>query len=120
MNPSRLTVLLLNALISGLLIVVYAIAFAPPGSPALGVVDLAELYRLKEKETAALLIKPGISESERSAALNRVSEFGHEVTRLIQALPQECRCLVLARGALIGSDQPWRDLTPELRRQLGL
>ena len=41
---------------------------------------------------------------------------------LVARLPADCRCLVFTQGALIGSGAGSRiaDLTPQLRRQLGL
>jgi hypothetical protein len=41
------------------------------------------------------------------------------VSKLIQSLPEECGCLVLARGA-VWAPAPLIDLTPEVRRRLGL
>ena len=42
------------------------------------------------------------------------------VFEMLQALPSECRCIVLARGAVMGSEPLLRDLTPDVRRRLGL
>ena len=50
----------------------------------------------------------------------RSAGFGTEVSTLLQALPGECRCIVLARGAVMGSEPLLRDLTPDVRRRLGL
>jgi hypothetical protein len=119
-TPSRLTVILINALLSAALIAGYAAWLAPSRPPRLAVLDVAELYRLKEIQVAALLVKRGASEDDRTATLERVHGFGAEVTRLIEALPQECRCLILARGALVGPDTQLPDLTPGVRQRLGL
>ncbi len=119
-NPSRLMVLLVNALLSATMIFVYAAWIAPPRTPRLAVLDVAELYRLKETQVAALLVKPDSTGADRAALLKSVQGFGAEVMRVVQALPQECRCLILARGALIGEDSQLPDLTPDARRRLGL
>ena len=50
----------------------------------------------------------------------RAAGFGTEVSMLLQALPGECRCIVLARGAVMGSEPLLRDLTPDVRRRLDL
>lgn len=126
--PSRLAVILLNMVISAVLSVVISAAMiwgharwlATAQAPRLAVLDVAELYRLKEIQVAAALVKREGTEAERAALLNRVNGFGAEVTRLLQTLPDECRCLILARGALIGSDTQLTDLTPDARRRLGL
>ena len=52
--------------------------------------------------------------------MRRAAGFGTEVSTLLQALPSECRCIVLARGAVMGSEPLLRDLTPDVRRRLGL
>ena len=117
---SRLTVLALNAVVSAAMICIYAQWIAPPRAPRLAVLDVGELYRLKEAQVAALLVKPDATDADRAAILKSVHGFGTEVTRLLQALPEECRCLILARGALIGQDTQFPDLTSDVRRRLGL
>lgn len=119
-NPSRLIVLLINALLSATMIFVYAAWIAPSRTPRLAVLDVAELYRLKETQVATLLVKPDGTDADRAAILKGVQGFGAEVMRVVQALPQECRCLILARGALIGEDSQLPDLTSDARRRLGL
>lgn len=119
-NPSRLIVLLVNALLSAAMIFVYGAWIAPPRAPRLAILDVGELYRLKESQVAALLVKPDGTDADRAAILKSVQGFGAEVTRLIQVLPEECHCLILARGALVGQDNQLPDLTPDVRRRLGL
>lgn len=89
-------------------------------APAFGTLDVAELYRLKESQVTAILVKAGSGEAERLLAIQQAAAFGAQVSRVIEALPQECRCLVLARGALIASNTHIVDLTPDVRRRLGL
>ena len=88
--------------------------------PKFGTLDVAELYRLKESQVAAMLVKRDISDAERALAIQRVAVFGGEVSKLIDALPEECGCLVLTRGAVLGSGAQLIDLTPDARRRLGL
>ena len=42
------------------------------------------------------------------------------MSTLLEKLPDECRCVVLARGAVVGTAPLLRDLTPDVRRRLGL
>ena len=112
--------MLINAVISAAMIGIHAYWLAPRQGPQLAVLDVAELYRLKEAQVAAALVKREGTEEERAALLKRVSNFGADVTRVLQTLPDECRCLVLARGALIGPHTQLPDLTPDVRRRLGL
>ena len=109
-----------NALVSAALIALVHLWLLPERLPALAVLDVAELYRLKELQVAAVLVKRDASDEERTAALRRAAGFGTEVSTLLQALPNECRCVVLARGAVMGSEPLLRDLTPDVRRRLGL
>jgi hypothetical protein len=109
-----------NALLSAAFIGAYALWFAPSRAPVLAVLDVGELYRLKESQVATVLVKRDSTDEDRALALKRASAFGQEVTALIQALPEECRCLILARGAVVGPAPLLPDLTPEVRRRLGL
>jgi hypothetical protein len=109
-----------NALVSAALIALVHLWLVPERLPALAVLDVAELYRLKELQVAAVLVKRDASDEERAGALRRAAGFGTEVSTLLQVLPGECRCVVLSRGAVMGSEPLLRDLTPEVRRRLGL
>lgn len=121
MNARTAAILILtNALLSAVFIGAYALWFAPPRVPILAVLDVGELYRLKETQVAAVLVKRDSSDEDRALALKRAAAFGLEVTSLIQSLPEECRCLILARGAVVGPAPFLPDLTPEVRRRLGL
>lgn len=121
MNGRTLLALVgMNALLSAALLFGYALWMAPPPAPRLAVLDVAELYRLKEMQVTALLTKRDATEEERSGALKAAGTFGTEVTTLLRALHEECQCLVLARGAVIGQPQALPDFTPDMRRRLGL
>ena len=98
---------------------IYHFTLARP-APDIATLDISELYRLKEAQIATLLVKREASDAERLAHLKQAADFATELTTVLKALPQECGCLVLARGALIASTPPARDLTPDVRRRLGL
>jgi hypothetical protein len=91
-----------------------------PSMPLLATLDIGELYRLKESQIASVLLKAEGTEKDRAAMLERAASFGRELDALLKALPSECRCLILARGALIASQPPLPDLTSEARQRLGL
>ena len=112
--------LALNALVSVALLTAGAHWVFGPQKTAFAVLDVAELYRVKESEVAAVLVNHNASEAERTTAIARATAFSTELTALIETLPEECRCLVLARGAVIGATPPLPDLTADVRRRLGL
>ena len=85
--------------------------------PTFGTLDVAELYRLKESQVAAMLVKRDMGDTERAMAIQRVAAFGGEVSKLIETLPEECGCLVLTRGAELGPSTQLIDLTPDERRR---
>ncbi len=109
-----------NALLSVVFVVAYALWYGPSRAPLIAVLDVGELYRLKEIQVATVLVKRDSTDEDRALALKRANAFGLEVTSLIQSLPEECRCLILARGAVVGPAPLLPDLTPEVRRRLGL
>ena len=113
-------VVLANVLLSALILVAYVLWFAPAAAPRLAVLDVGELYRLKETQVAKVLVKFDATTEDRALALQRASAFGLEMTNLIQSLPEECHCLILARGAVVGPAPLLPDLTPDVRRRLGL
>ena len=88
--------------------------------PTFGTLDVAELYRLKEAQVAAVLVKRDSGDAERILAIQRAAVFGAELSKLIDTLPEECACLVLTRGAVLGSGAHLVDLTPTVRQRLGL
>ena len=111
---------LFNALVSAAFLIVYALWLSPPPPPRLAVLDVAELYRLKETQVAGIIVGRDASDEQRLAALKHAHTFGAEISAMIQALPEECRCLIFARGAIVSQDGVLPDLTPEVRRRLGL
>jgi hypothetical protein len=116
-----LRVIGLNAAIS-LGLVLGASRLIPGPEPRIGTVDVAALYRAKEGQVTAQLLRRDASDTDRAAALREASAFGEQLGRLVARLPADCRCLVFTQGALIGSGPTAAvaDLTPQLRRQLGL
>ena len=118
LDATRLIVL--NALVSVAIVAGVAIWMQRAHKPTFGTLDVAELYRLKESQIAAVLVKRDSGDAERVIAIQQAAAFGGELGKIIEALPAQCNCLVLARGAVLGSGAHLVDLTPDVRRQLGL
>ena len=122
MSRSELALILgLNAALS-LALVLATSWVLPPSGPRIATVDIATLYRAKEGQVTAQLLRRDASDSDRAAALREAAAFGEQLDRLVARLPADCRCLVFIQGALIGSGTGRRiaDFTPQLRRQLAL
>ena len=91
-------------------------------SPAdrIGVIDVTEVYRLKEKEFTDVVTKVGASETDKDKAMTEAQAFA-------KALPQVHWVFAL-RGQLgrdvlnaIAANTPAMiDLTPALKRKVGL
>lgn len=82
-----------------------------------GVVDVAEVYRLKEAEFAKLITESK-SDEERQKALNLASTFAKRLPVAMDELPVDCKCLVVLRSAIAGRTPNTRDLTTLLKTKL--
>jgi hypothetical protein len=110
----------INAAVSLAIVAGAALWMQHNQKPTFGTLDVAELYRLKEAQVAAVLVKRDSGDAERILAIQRAAIFGAELSKLIDTLPEECGCLVLVRGAVLGSGAQLVDLTPAVRLRLGL
>jgi hypothetical protein len=85
----------------------------------IGVVDVGEVYRLKEAEFTQIVTKGG-SEDERQRALTMARHFAQRLPVALEELPQDCVCLVVVRSAVAGTPPNSTDLTALLKRKLDL
>jgi hypothetical protein len=83
----------------------------------IGVVDVGELYRLKEAEFAALLTS-GKGEADRDKALALAQDFARRLPTALEGLSEDCRCLVLLKSAVAAQTANTRDLTAALKDKL--
>jgi hypothetical protein len=98
-------------------------AWVAPAPTALGVVDVAALYRAQEQAIAAALLKRDLTPAQREALLKSAAGFGEAVSKVLVRLPGQCRCLVLHRAAILGSGvsgATLTDLTPMALSELEL
>jgi len=110
----------IHALVSLVLVVVAHLLYdrlvARP-SRIVGVVDLAEVYRVKEDEFTRRLTAAR-SEEERQAALLMARSFAQRLPIALEALPIECGCLVVLRTSIAGPTPYTIDLTARLRQKV--
>lgn len=85
----------------------------------IGVVDVGEVYRLKEAEFTQIVTKSG-SEDERQRALAMARQFAQRLPVALEELPRDCACLVVIRTAVAGMPPNATDLTALLKRKVDL
>lgn len=84
---------------------------------AIGIVDLNAVYRDKEAEIARSLTEAH-TDAERERAMQAARDFSQRLPMALEALPRECRCLVVLSSAVVTPAPSTLDLTPALRRHL--
>ncbi|HOX69687.1 MAG TPA: hypothetical protein PKV56_17685 [Burkholderiaceae bacterium] len=84
----------------------------------IGIVDIAEVYRAKESEFAALLTASK-TEDDRQRAYAQAQAFGDRLDRALREIPNECRCLVVVKSAVAGGWSNAIDLTAALKAKVG-
>lgn len=87
--------------------------------PPIGVVDLASVYRDKEAAFTRIVSADDVSARERERAIDMAAAFARDLPLALEALSQECGCIVLASNAVAGRFQTV-DLTAALRLKVGL
>lgn len=83
----------------------------------IGVVDLAEVYRLKEDEFTRRLTAAR-SDEERQATLQMARSFAQRLPVALETLPAECGCLVVLKASVAGPTPYTIDLTARLRQKV--
>ncbi|ASI68681.1 hypothetical protein BA022_09105 [Diaphorobacter nitroreducens] len=83
----------------------------------IGVVDLAEVYRVKEDEFTRRLTAAR-SEEERQSTLQMARSFAQRLPAALESLPAECGCLVVLKASVAGPTPYTVDLTARLRQKV--
>ncbi len=84
-----------------------------------GIVDIGEVYRLKEAEFTQRVTNTA-SEDERQQALDMARQFAQRLPLALEELSRDCRCLVLPRTSVAGAPPHAVDLTALLKRKVAL
>ncbi|MEQ1515749.1 MAG: hypothetical protein ABL931_04580 [Usitatibacteraceae bacterium] len=87
------------------------------GAVRYAVVDVLDIYKDKEREFSALILKPNASEAERARAVDLAQDFGKRLDAALKQLPAECGCVLLNRSAVVASNGI-KDYTDELKALL--
>lgn len=83
----------------------------------LGLVDVGEVYRLKEAEFTAIVTKSS-SDGERERAMGLARVFAQRLPLALDELPAECGCLVMLKSAVAAPSPRAIDLTAHLKAKL--
>lgn len=87
-------------------------------SRAFAVVDLNEIVNIKQLQFQQILIKSNVTDRDRTMAYEMVTELGKILPEKVEQLHQQCNCVILTKGAVIGGEA--LDLTENLKTELGL
>ena len=109
---------LMTALIVAAALLAYDRIMVHPAQ-LVGVVDVGEVYRMKEAQFAQIVTR-STSEVERQKALALARQFAQRLPLALEELPRDCHCLVLVRTAVAGSAPHAVDLTPLLKHKVDL
>lgn len=93
---------------------------ALPKHEVFGVVNLSQIMRDKEQEFTKALAAPDITDTERDKAIKSAQDFAISLPKAMQSLSEECGCIVLMGNAVGGAPKNVSDLTPALRKKVGL
>lgn len=111
--------LLLSAMTATVGIVFYHL-FVLQGARQFGFVDVAEVYRAKEKSLVEMVTKPTVTEEDKQRAIEAAGEFAKRLPTALEQLTAECQCVVLVRAAVAAPTPDMLDLTPQLRQKIGI
>jgi hypothetical protein len=118
----RAAFMLVTIAILALSFAAYHFAIVRPAFPHFAVVDVAELYRVKEAEFSKIIGDPRATDADRVKAMQNAQRFAQDLQTLIDTLPKECGCVVLNKAAVMsgGGGFGLTDLTPQARKAVGL
>jgi len=86
-----------------------------PAPPRLATLNVAQLFNERQEELMKLVAGGGEAATQKAMEMAQV--FGKELEAQVLALPKECGCIVLVRGAVVaGGELP--DYTDVLRQRL--
>jgi len=87
-------------------------------SRAFAIVDINEIVNIKQLQFQQILVKSNVTDRDRTTAYEMVTELGKILPEKVELLHQQCNCVILTKGAVIGGEA--MDLTENLKAELGL
>lgn len=83
-----------------------------------GLVDVAEVVEIEQMRVTSLVLKPGVTASEKEDYFKQANAFGQKLEEAIAQVKRDCKCELLARSAYVGSGAV--DLTEAIKARVGL
>ncbi|WP_126448117.1 hypothetical protein [Sulfuricystis multivorans] len=115
----RLISLVTTVLIVVIVLIAYHYFYVLPNKQRYAVVDLSEVLNIKELQVTIAAMRPDASEEAKLKAYDDVAKFGKDVGVALNELQQECGCSIFVKAAVV-KPAGAEDLTPELKRRLGM
>jgi hypothetical protein len=115
---SRTSILALAILASAITsaAVTFALQLVRPAPVRFATLNVAQLFTERQEELMKL-VADGTGEAGAQKAMDLARDFGRQLEAEALALPRECHCVVLVRGAVVaGGDFP--DFTDAVRARL--
>jgi hypothetical protein len=112
--------LAINAVVSALIVAGALLAYdrmVVRPAQTIGIVDVAQIYALKEAEFSQRLNRSG-SDEDRQQAMLLARDFSRRFPAALEELPRDCNCLVVIKAAVVGQTGRTVDLTNHLKAKL--
>ena len=94
------------------------VAMAGIGQQKIATVDLTGLVEIEQMRMTAVVMKPDVTEDEKMRAFTRMKGLGELLDKSIADAAAKCKCVVLARNAVISNASI--DLTPQVKVAMGI
>lgn len=108
-----------TVLIVVVVLIAYHFFYVVANKQKYAVVDITEVLNIKELQVTIAAMRPDASDEAKAKAYEEVAKFGKEIEETLNDLQQECGCSIFVKAAVVKAAGA-EDLTPELKRRLGI
>lgn len=91
--------------------------FVKAAPRSVATISLQDVLEAKQAQFAEAVSRPGVTDADRSRALDSVESIAPQMAKAVQELTQSCNCIVLVKEAVVGRAD--LDLTPQLLEKMG-
>jgi hypothetical protein len=96
----EITVLALSVLMT-VLVVAANNWYVKSRTPRLVTVDMRQVMQAKQRQVSDLLVKEGVTQETRSAAIRSAGDYAAKVDRVLAEIVEDCRCVVISRELVV-------------------